>query len=58
MHTLRSSRLALTAIMERIEADPQAVLHGRVSLPGREKAFVALRGLAGLDARRVARGVR
>ncbi len=45
-------------LLERIEADPQAVLHGRVSLPGREKAFVALRGLAGLDARRVARGVR
>jgi 15-cis-phytoene synthase len=43
-------------LLERIEADPHAVLRGRVSLPGREKAYVALRGLAGLDARQVARG--
>ncbi|MEU1630121.1 presqualene diphosphate synthase HpnD [Streptomyces sp. NPDC020096] len=43
-------------LLERIAADPEAVLRGRVSLPGREKAYVALRGLAGLDARQVARG--
>lgn len=42
-------------LLERIAADPEAVLRGRVSLPGREKAYVALRGLAGLDARRSAR---
>ncbi len=42
-------------LLERIEADPSAVLRGRVSLPGREKAFVALRGLAGLEARQAAR---
>ncbi|MCS0638024.1 presqualene diphosphate synthase HpnD [Streptomyces sp. LP05-1] len=38
-------------LLDRIEADPAAVLRGRVSLPGREKAYVAVRGLAGLDAR-------
>lgn len=43
-------------LLERIAADPEAVLRGRVSLPGREKAYVALRGLAGLDARQVGRG--
>ncbi len=43
-------------LLERIAADPEAVLRGRVSLPGREKAYVAVRGLAGLDARRTARG--
>jgi phytoene synthase len=42
-------------LLERIAADPGAVLRGRVSLPGREKAYVALRGLTGLDARRTAR---
>ncbi|MEC3997976.1 presqualene diphosphate synthase HpnD [Actinacidiphila sp. DG2A-62] len=42
-------------LLERIAADPEAVLRGRVSLPGREKAYVAVRGLAGLDARRTAR---
>jgi phytoene synthase len=42
-------------LLERIAADPEAVLRGRVSLPGREKAYVAVRGLAGLDARRSAR---
>jgi phytoene synthase len=41
-------------LLERIAADPDAVLRGRVSLPGREKAYVAVRGLAGLDARLVA----
>jgi len=43
-------------LLERIAADPQAVLRGRVSLPGREKAYVALRGLTGFDARQAARG--
>ncbi len=43
-------------LLERIAADPEAVLRGRVSLPGHEKAYVALRGLAGLDARQAARG--
>jgi phytoene synthase len=42
-------------LLERIAADPEAVLRGRVSLPGREKAYVAVRGLAGVDARRTAR---
>jgi phytoene synthase len=42
-------------LLERIAADPEAVLRGRVSLPGREKAYVAMRGLTGLDARRTAR---
>ncbi|KUJ38734.1 squalene synthase HpnD [Streptomyces albus subsp. albus] len=42
-------------LLERIARDPGAVLRGRVSLPGREKAYVAVRGLAGLDARGVAR---
>ena len=42
-------------LLERIAADPEAILRGRVSLPGREKAYVAVRGLAGLDARRTAR---
>lgn len=43
-------------LLERIAADPEAVLRGRVSLPGHQKAYVAARGLAGLDARRAARG--
>ncbi|MEU3959587.1 presqualene diphosphate synthase HpnD [Streptomyces buecherae] len=42
-------------LLERIARDPAAVLHGRVSLPGREKAYVAVRGLAGVDARTVNR---
>jgi phytoene synthase len=42
-------------LLDRIERDPQAVLRGRVSLPGREKAYVAVRGLSGLDARTVTR---
>lgn len=41
-------------LLDRIAADPAAVLRGRVSLPGREKAYVAVRGLAGLDARQAA----
>ncbi|RCG15390.1 squalene synthase HpnD [Streptomyces reniochalinae] len=42
-------------LLDRIAADPAAVLRGRVSLPGREKAYVAVRGLAGLDARQASR---
>ena len=42
-------------LLDRIAADPQAVLRSRVSLPGREKAYVAVRGLSGLDARQVSR---
>ena len=42
-------------LLDRIERDPEAVLRGRVSLPGREKAYVAVRGLSGLDTRHVAR---
>ncbi|MFJ3929086.1 MULTISPECIES: presqualene diphosphate synthase HpnD [unclassified Streptomyces] len=43
-------------LLDRIDRDPHAVLRGRVSLPGREKAYVAVRGLSGLDTRRVPRG--
>ncbi|MEU6085075.1 presqualene diphosphate synthase HpnD [Streptomyces sp. NPDC047108] len=42
-------------LLDRIAHDPEAVLRGRVSLPGREKAYVAVRGLTGLDARQIAR---
>ncbi|MDT9686113.1 presqualene diphosphate synthase HpnD [Streptomyces sp. TRM76323] len=42
-------------LLDRIERDPGAVLRGRVALPGREKAYVAVRGLSGLDARTVTR---
>lgn len=42
-------------LLDRIEREPQAVLRGRVSLPGHEKAYVAVRGLSGLDARHIAR---
>lgn len=42
-------------LLDRIERDPEAVLRGRVSLPGHEKAYVAVRGLSGLDARTVSR---
>jgi phytoene synthase len=34
-------------VLERIVAEPEAVLRGRVSLPGWEKAYVALAGLVG-----------
>lgn len=44
-------------LLDRIERDPEAVLRGRVSLPGHEKAYVAVRGLSGLDARHVTRHV-
>ncbi|GLW52565.1 presqualene diphosphate synthase HpnD [Kitasatospora phosalacinea] len=50
----RRSRAATAAmagiyhrLLGRIAADPQSVLRGRVSLPGWEKAYVALSGLAG-----------
>jgi len=42
-------------LLDRIERDPEAVLRGRVALPGREKAYVAVRGLSGLDTRHVSR---
>ncbi|CAM5574286.1 Putative phytoene synthase OS=Streptomyces glaucescens OX=1907 GN=SGLAU_28270 PE=4 SV=1 [Streptomyces glaucescens] len=42
-------------LLDRIERDPEAVLRGRVSLPGREKAYVAVRALSGLDTRHVSR---
>ncbi|WP_069812907.1 presqualene diphosphate synthase HpnD [Streptomyces sp. TP-A0874] len=42
-------------LLDRIARDPGAVLRGRVSLPGHEKAYVAVRGLCGLDARNVSR---
>ncbi|MFI9154959.1 presqualene diphosphate synthase HpnD [Streptomyces sp. NPDC053367] len=42
-------------LLDRIERDPEAVLRGRVSLPGHEKAYVAVRGLSGLDTRHVVR---
>ncbi|MFI8100460.1 presqualene diphosphate synthase HpnD [Streptomyces sp. NPDC086023] len=42
-------------LLDRIERDPAAVLRGRVSLPGHEKAYVAVRGLSGLDARTISR---
>ncbi|MFE7385495.1 presqualene diphosphate synthase HpnD [Streptomyces zhihengii] len=42
-------------LLDRIERDPGAVLRGRVSLPGHEKAYVAVRGLSGLDARGIGR---
>jgi phytoene synthase len=34
-------------LLDRIAADPAAVLRGRTSLSGRQKATVALRALAG-----------
>jgi phytoene synthase len=37
-------------LLARIEADPAAVLSGRVSLPAREKALVAVRGMLGVAA--------
>jgi phytoene synthase len=38
-------------LLENIAASPQAVLQGRMSLPGKEKALVAVRALSGLDRR-------
>ncbi|MFE9256658.1 presqualene diphosphate synthase HpnD [Streptomyces sp. NPDC006879] len=42
-------------LLDRIEREPEAVLRGRVSLPAREKAYVAVRGLSGLDTRHITR---
>ncbi|MDT0444495.1 presqualene diphosphate synthase HpnD [Streptomyces johnsoniae] len=42
-------------LLDRIEADPRAVLRHRVTLPAGHKVLVAARGLTGLDARRAAR---
>ncbi|MFH7596284.1 presqualene diphosphate synthase HpnD [Streptomyces racemochromogenes] len=42
-------------LLDRIEREPMAVLRGRVSLPPHEKAYVAVRGLSGLDARTISR---
>ncbi|MET9254827.1 presqualene diphosphate synthase HpnD [Streptomyces sp. NPDC003717] len=42
-------------LLDRIARDPESVLRGRVSLPGHEKAYVAVRGLSGLDARHAGR---
>jgi phytoene synthase len=36
-------------LLERIAATPHAVLEGRLSLPGKEKALVAVRALSGID---------
>jgi phytoene synthase len=38
-------------LLEKIAANPHAVLEGRMSLPGKEKALVAVRALSGLDRR-------
>ena len=43
-------------LLENIAASPQAVLQGRMSLPGKEKALVAIRALSGLDRRGGAAG--
>ena len=42
-------------LLGRIHRNPAAVLQGRVALPGREKAYMALRGLSGLHTRQVTR---
>ncbi|MGV9315905.1 presqualene diphosphate synthase HpnD [Streptomyces sp. NPDC003691] len=42
-------------LLDRIACDPGAVLRGRVSLPGHEKAYVAIRGLSGIDTRHISR---
>jgi phytoene synthase len=42
-------------LLDHIAADPGAVLRGRVALPAPQKVLVAIRGLAGTDARRAAR---
>jgi phytoene synthase len=36
-------------LLERIARNPHAVLEGRMSLPGSEKALVAAQALAGFD---------
>ena len=42
-------------LLENIAADPRAVLQGRMSLPGKEKALVAVRALSGVDRRGLGR---
>ena len=42
-------------LLEKIAADPQAVLQGRMSLPGKEKVLVAVRALSGVDRRGLGR---
>jgi 15-cis-phytoene synthase len=42
-------------LLEKIAADPRAVLQGRMSLPGKEKALVAVRALSGVDRRGLGR---
>ncbi|MEE1927005.1 presqualene diphosphate synthase HpnD [Streptomyces sp. TRM 70351] len=46
------------ALLERIAADPGAVLRTRVTVPGHRKALVAVRGLTGLETRAVRRDQR
>jgi 15-cis-phytoene synthase len=43
-------------LLERIAANPAAVLDGRMSLPAGEKALVALQALSGIDRLRYKRG--
>jgi 15-cis-phytoene synthase len=43
-------------LLERIARQPSAVLEGRMSLPGGEKALVAAQALAGLDRRKYGKG--
>jgi phytoene synthase len=38
-------------LLEKIAASPHAVLEGRMSVPGKEKALVAVRALSGVDRR-------
>jgi phytoene synthase len=45
-------------LLEKIAASPQAVLQGRMSLPGTEKALVAVRALSGVDRGRAGSAVR
>lgn len=42
-------------LLDHVERDPDAVLRGRVSLPGHEKAYVTARSLSGLDTRQATR---
>jgi len=43
-------------LLEHIAASPQQALAGRMSLPGREKALIALAAITGLSTRRAGRG--
>jgi len=45
-------------LLENIAARPHAVLEGRMSLPGKEKALVAVRALSGVDRGRGGSAVR